>query len=320
MEYKKEKSSKTFYLFGLPFYKKTIKDFKVSRRFLFFRFVRIDVHGLVKHLLDASRIETLASQLDSYRNELSVLSEQLRKVESLLNDLKGVSANLNKTQSIAAELVWAHIFKDASHNSHWLKDKTFYPGRWAIGYPAMYVLYRVLNEAKPKSILELGLGQSTRMIAQYAKAIPNVHHTVVENNPSWIDFFSADFPLSDATKILKLDWVMKSYKEVQKVRVFDHFKETFTGNKFDLIFIDAPLGGDMKVYSRIDILSILPECLEENFIIMLDDYDRPGEKGTIKEILTCFDANKIAYKAHAYAGEKTIYLICSASLGWFASM
>lgn len=289
---------------------------------------------MAKHLLDAQRIGLNDLSIEqgrlitSYGERFDRLNRAIelleKEVDSTQNDLKRVSSsifsNLNKTQSIAAESVWAHIFKDASHNSHWLKDKTFYPGRWAIGYPAMYVLYRVLNEAKPKSILELGLGQSTRMIAQYAKAIPNVHHTVVENNPSWIDFFSADFPLSDATRILKLDWVMKPYKEVEKVRVFDHFKETFTGNKFDLIFIDAPLGGDMKVYSRIDILSILPECLEEDFVIILDDYNRSGEKGTIKEILTCFDANKIAYKAHAYAGEKTIYLICSASLGWFASM
>ena len=184
----------------------------------------------------------------------------------------------------------------------------------------MYALYRVLNEAKPKSILELGLGQSTRMIAQYAMHTPGVEHTVVENNPSWIDFFSADFPISEATNVQKLDCVMQPFKEVEKVRVFDRFKETFTGKKFNLIFIDAPLGGDLKVYSRVDVLSILPECLEEDFVIMLDDYNRSGERGTVKEMLACLNVHKIPYRTHAYAGEKTVYLICSASLGWFASM
>lgn len=252
------------------------------------------------------------------------LRKFLKKIKKSQKDLEEtlvlLSAKIDKVKSLASESVWAQIFQNATYKSSWLKDKTFYPGRWAIGYPAMYVLYRVLNEAKPKAILELGLGQSTRIIAQYASDMPDVEHTVVENNQSWIDFFSADFPLSASTRIQKLDWVFKPYKEVEKMRVFDGFKETFSGKTFDLIFIDAPLGGDMKVYSRVDVLSILPDCLEKDFVIILDDYNRSGEQGTIREIRACLDANKIPYKAHAYAGEKTVYLICSASYGWFASM
>ena len=38
-----------------------------------------------------------------------------------------------------------------------LINLSFSPGRGAIGYPVMYVLYRVLNEFKPTSILELGI-------------------------------------------------------------------------------------------------------------------------------------------------------------------
>ena len=41
---------------------------------------------------------------------------------------------------------------------------------------------------------------------------------------------------------------------------------------YDLIFIDAPLGGISKIYSRIDILSIIPKCLSEHFVIIVDDY------------------------------------------------
>lgn len=259
-----------------------------------------------------------------FKKKYLKLKKSLKKIKQSQKDLKqslvSISANVNRAKAFASESVWAQVFREATYRSDWLKDKTFYPGRWAIGYPAMYVLYRVLNEAKPKSILELGLGQSTRMIAQYAGNMPGVHHTVVENNQSWIDFFSEDFPLSKSTRIQKLDWVMKPYKGIEKVRVFDGFKETFEGKRFGLIFIDAPLGGDMKVYSRIDVLSVLPECLEQDFIIMLDDYNRSGEKGAVREILACLDANKIPYKTHAYAGEKTVYLICSASYSWFASM
>ncbi len=62
------------------------------------------------------------------------------------------------------EILWAEIFRSVTDKSTWLKNRSFAPGRWALGYPALYILYRILNEMKPKSILELGLGQSTRMI------------------------------------------------------------------------------------------------------------------------------------------------------------
>ena len=66
-------------------------------------------------------------------------------------------------------------------------------GRWAVGYQYLYVMYRVLNEIHPRRILELGLGQSTRMLGQYAAAHENVSHFVVEHDPEWIDFFQRDF-------------------------------------------------------------------------------------------------------------------------------
>lgn len=42
----------------------------------------------------------------------------------------------------------------------------------------------------------------------------------------------------------------------------------------------------MKYYSRIDTLSILPNCLDTSFIIMLDDYDRVPEQNAVKDIIT----------------------------------
>ena len=76
----------------------------------------------------------------------------------------------------------------------------------------------------------------------------------------------------------------------------------------------------MKRYSRIDIISILPKCLDNDFVIMLDDYNRSGEKRTIQEILKILKSHKIPVKTHAYVGAKAFYLICSESLGWLATM
>ena len=220
----------------------------------------------------------------------------------------------------ASEAVWAQIFNNTISESLWLKDKTFSPGRWAVGYPYLYVMYRVLNETRPKRILELGLGQSTRMIAQYAAAFQDVEHIVVEHDPEWVEFFCNDFPLPKNTKVVMLEREMVPYKDADAVRVFKGFKETFQGQKFDFISVDAPLGGDMKQYARIDVLNLIPDGLGENFVIMVDDCNRIGETNTVKEIQQRLADYQIGHQTGWYQGEKISVLICPVRMGFLCSM
>lgn len=220
----------------------------------------------------------------------------------------------------ASEAVWAQIFNNTISESLWLKDKTFSPGRWAVGYPYLYVMYRVLNETRPKRILELGLGQSTRMIAQYAAAFQDVEHIVVEHDPEWVEFFCNDFPLPKNTKVVMLEREMAPYKEAEAVRVFKGFQETFHGQKFDFISVDAPLGGDMKQYARIDVLNLIPDGLGENFVIMVDDCNRIGETNTVKEIQQRLADYQIGHQTGWYQGEKISVLICPVRMGFLCSM
>ncbi len=220
----------------------------------------------------------------------------------------------------ASESVWAEIFNQAISGSAWLKDKSFSPGRWAVGYPYLYVMYRVLNESKPRKILELGLGQSTRMIAQYAAAHEGVEHYVVEHDPEWIQFFTNDFPLPAATKIVQLPWDFVPYREAESVRVYKDFGETFAGKKFDFISIDGPLGGDMKEYSRIDVLGLLPDGLDEDFVVLMDDYERPGERRTVKDMEARLTEAGVSVAAGTYSGNKKLILLTSQTRSFLASM
>ena len=79
-------------------------------------------------------------------------------------------------------IIWAEIFNNVISNSSWLTNKSFSAGRWAVGYQYLYVVYRILNEVRPKNILELGLGQSTRLFGQYAASDVEVQHIVVEHD------------------------------------------------------------------------------------------------------------------------------------------
>lgn len=224
-----------------------------------------------------------------------------------------ICRKLDELSNKSSESIWADIFNSTVFESSWLKQKAFSPGRWALGYAALYVLYRTLNGIQPKHILELGLGQSTNMITQYATANIETEHYVVEHDHDWIMFYKKEYPLSRQTKVVNLNTAFVPYKETEAVRVFQDFKNTFSGKQFDLIVIDAPFGDDMPHYARIDILELLPECLCDSFVILIDDSQRSGEKNTVKEILSIMDDAGIAYAVGNYVGEKSTTVICSKS-------
>lgn len=230
---------------------------------------------------EQSKHELIVDVLDTQKREIEkieILLENILKENSLIED------SLNIIKGITNEGIWGQIFNNTISDSDWLKNKTFSPGRWALGYPALYVLYRVLNEFRPRNILELGLGQSTMMTTQYAASDLAINHIIVEHDNSWIDFFENSKTLSKNSRIIQRNLSYVPYKDADSVRTYENFKVEIPKIKYDLILIDAPLGGDMKEYARIDVLSILPECLADKFVIILDDANRIGEKHTIKEI------------------------------------
>ena len=184
----------------------------------------------------------------------------------------------------------------------------------------MYVLYRVLNEMRPKHILELGLGQTTRMIGQYATFYEECSHHVVEHDEKWIDFFKRDFFLGGRTEVVNLALKNKTYCEDDMVLGYDNFKETFLNKKFDLISIDGPFGFNAKVYSRIDILELLPDCLQPSFVILIDDYDRKGEQNTVAQIKQKLNDYAIPFFFGEYAGKKNSCVIVSEDRAFLCSM
>ena len=252
--------------------------------------------------------------------ELKLLNAVQVQQENLNKDVQAARNHAWQSQQNTKELLWADIFSDVSSDSVWLKNKAFSAGRWAVGYQYLYVVYRILNEVKPRRVLELGLGQSTRLLGQYAAHNPEVQHTVVEHDPNWIQFFQQDFGLSKNSQIVQLEREYKQFKEDDRVLAFSNFKETFVGQKFDFISIDAPLGGEAIVYARIDILDLIPDSLAESFIIVLDDFNRQGEKNTIKVLEEKLKETGITYVRGVYSGQKDCLVICSEDLKFVCSM
>lgn len=259
----------------------------------------------------------------SYTRMLKTLSSRVSYLNHQVEDLKRLTHRISRSraQQLCQEILYAETFNSTISNSSWLNNESFSPGRWAVGYAFLYALYRTLDTFQPKNILELGLGQTTKMISRYAGSHENVRHTVVEHDKNWIAFFETQYELSPSSQILHLPLRKNAvYKEDREVIAYSGFRKAFKNKKFDFISIDGPFGYMAKVYSRVDVLKIIPGSLADSFVIFLDDSNRPGEQHTIAEFKDIFDKNKIRYSAGEYKGEKNTYIFTSEDLKFLCSM
>lgn len=232
-------------------------------------------------------------------------------VGSARNEIHAAHKDTALAVHASDEAVWAHIFHDAALNSDWLLNKTFYAGRWAIGYQFLYVLFRVLNSARPSSILELGLGQSTKMITQYVASNSAAKHRVVEHDTSWISFFREENDICKQSEIIPVDLVTAPFEEDDTVLMYKDFAEKVSDRTYDFISVDAPFGAEANIYARVDIISIIPKCLDDSFVIMVDDANRAGEQHMIVRLKEKLDKAGISYCCATYRGNKTTHILTS---------
>lgn len=263
--------------------------------------------------------------LQILKNEFYNVASDLKEKDKNLDEIiiQNHSQVLNEVrfhEKISREALWAHIYSDTVKQSKWFNDSSVSPGRWAVGYPFLYVLYRVLEQLEPKSILEMGLGQSTKMITQYVAHHEDVKHTVVEQDSEWVRFFEEENQVALNTNICVLECEMVPYHNADEVRVYKGFKEAVGGNTYDIICIDAPSAEGMDKYSRIDVLSILPDGLNDQFVILLDDCNRIGEGNTAEEISNVLTTCGVDFAVGKYQGEKLFYIWVSRDLEFLCTL
>lgn len=272
----------------------------------------------------------LQKQTDALAEAFAAGREQMatrKQVETLESQTKALANTAERARSQAAdsarhasEAVWAQIFNNTISESLWLKDKTFSPGRWAVGYPYLYVMYRVLNETRPKRILELGLGQSTRMIAQYAAAFQDVEHIVVEQDKTWTEFFAQNTSLSPRTKIVHLPVVETNYLDDDRTLVYQDFEELCEGKKFDLVSSDGPAHSQSHKYRRVELVKLIPDHLADSFCIILDDFNVQECKNMWKVAKDTFSQMNIPYSEGIYHGDKAVSIFTSVDQKFLCSM
>ncbi|NNE32929.1 MAG: hypothetical protein HKN40_11225 [Winogradskyella sp.] len=239
----------------------------------------------------------------------------IKKIKRLIEEQR---SSQKQNTRLLEELEWAHIYHDSIRGKPWLYELPLNIGRWAGNYAFFYVLNRILNDFKPKSILEFGLGESSKFVSKYLEYyLKDAQHTIIEQNNDWKKAFESTFNLTNRSKIVICPITTTNIKNFT-VNVYEDLELKVNSN-YDLFIVDGPYGSHR--FSRYDIV-VLAQKFETNkeFIILLDDYHRKGEKDTANELLLLFKSKNIKTYSKIYNGRKSLIVIATEKYKYIASL
>lgn len=239
----------------------------------------------------------------------------INRIKQLIRENK---ARQKKIIAQNDELLWASIFHDSIRGKKGIENLPLNIGRWAGNYSFFYVLNRILNDYQPKQIIEFGLGESSKFVSTYLEYhLLDSEHLIIEQDKNWKILFENKFKLSSRTSIQVLPLIKKKYKGLE-YNGYENI-ENVVNSKFDLYIIDGPFGSPN--YSRFDVFSLAEKLTpQDEFIIIMDDFDREGEQQTTHELLELFENKNIKIYSEIYKGVKSVKVICTEKYKYVTSL
>lgn len=216
-----------------------------------------------------------------------------------------------QNQKLIKEQIWSNVFHDTVSGYKWYNVSSLSLGRSAIGYNFAYVMARVLESMHPAGILELGLGQSSKIINAYFQYNKNsgITYDLVEHDLCWVDFFKSEISMNDVNIHIKNIIIAEQYND--QFYKYDGLDAVLNNRRYNFISIDGPFGYKGKYIGRIDLIPYIPEILEDDWIILMDDYDRTAEKNAILLLEKKLQEAHIVYYKGVYEGENDVCILAS---------
>lgn len=256
-------------------------------------------------MTDITKTNKISKELNKIYRHLLKNDQIILQMQDDLQRLRDVSDKQFK------ELYFANLLHDTIINSSWLKDKSFSLYGWAANYSFIYMLYRILDNVKHHHILEMGMGQTSRVTSQYvAYGNPDATLDIIENDAGWISTYHPLLAQSKNIKIHNCD--LEFFKDGEcECRKYKDLSNVVEDTKYDLVIVDGPWGAEQTL-PRSNILDIIKSGnLADDFIIIFDDAERRGEQNTINNTLKLLEEKHTEYFTFKRNGIKTQQIITS---------
>lgn len=207
--------------------------------------------------------------------------KQFAQVNNYLNSINAFYIEVvnNKLNEISFEI----------QNSIYLGQLGFkYPlflGGWSIdSFLAKYLVQQMVAQ-KPKTVLELGSGASTVLMARCMQIINNSYeHFAVDHEKKYLELTKQYAILNGVVEHITFWECPIQPTEEVKMLWYGGLLEKLQGKKIDLLLIDGP-PGPLQKESRYPALPLLYPYLSENCTVILDDANRTDERSIIERWL-----------------------------------
>lgn len=176
------------------------------------------------------------------------------------------------------------------------KDR-FFPVGGAANYSLLYLVLRIGTELRPQSVLDIGAGQSTLLwsLLRRHRYVGDV--LTLESDADWGTRIGAQ--VEHEVLVTPLADTLVAGRRAQTYD-WDRARE---GRRFDAVICDGPNGTPR--HSRRGVLTLLDESLPDDFVLVIDDAERPGEQDTIAAVHARLQALDRSYQVGVVQAAKS---------------
>jgi hypothetical protein len=158
-------------------------------------------------------------------------------------------------------------------------EDTFDPVGAAANHGLLYLITRAIMDLGASSVLEFGAGQSTLLLDTLAAKHEHLAVRSIEHDQVWAEKIRRQ--VSHEVRTLELAPLSVAGKDIQ---YYDTSGIAAAGDQFDLVIVDGPPPYDVaRRYNRVGFIRAIEHHLQDNFLIVIDDAERTGERFCVAE-------------------------------------
>ena len=274
------------------------------------KYTKCNIHAEFAHGSGILKLQNERKRRLKAENEKEQLVREKSQLEGALKNASSQLEAVRKdTMSVMSEeKSFIHSKSDWEqrfyHRLHLLQWASFYPAGTIEGYIYLCAVLESLVSNPVKNVLEFGCSTSSYLVGKHVSEVEG-HHLVLEYDKNWAEFvvsqnrhtFSSTTINGGGLGVREFDGDrFYSYAAAQRLQ---------PEAKFGLILIKHPLGrSDMPIG---DILNILPQCLEEEFIILSPHSAKESYARLSHKIEHSLLVSGIGFEKYLYGGEVCIF-------------
>jgi len=153
----------------------------------------------------------------------------------------------------------------------------FYPVRGAANHGLLYLIARCFMETEVRSVIEFGVGQTSILIDQLSRVAGHeVRVASIEHDEDWATRI-ADKVSHEITVA-----PLVNYQVAPQVAFYD--PTLIPNGPFEMMIVDGPVASSKEWrFARTGFCQICAERLAEDFVIVIDDAERLGERMLVSQ-------------------------------------